>query len=250
MGLFCASLLSSVYKYLLVKAINLSSVGDSRIRGLGIAHWFDFDAENNIPTYYSVILLFCSAVILGIIAVQHDHQNRSFVLHWKALSLFFLLMSLDEAVGFHENLIEPMKAVLHLHGVFSFVWIIPALFLVLLMGICYIPFLKSLSRKTRTGFLVSATIYFLGVFVLEAIDGTYLNYFGTSIQTAGAGWSGMTYAILTSLEELCEFLGVISFISSLLRHLRELGKIQLSFAGDKEPARRSSHLAMDAYDKQ
>jgi hypothetical protein len=245
--LSCANFLGNIYKYFLVKAIDVYSTGDHRVRGLGVAKWFDFDAESNIPTYYSVILLLFSAVILGVIAIQHNRQNHFYIRHWKTLSLFFLLMSLDEAVGFHENLIEPIKAVLHLKGVFSFVWVIPALTLVSVMGFFYIPFLKSLTHKTRKGFLTSATIYFFGVFVFETIGGVYLNYAGESVQTAGAGWSGMIYAVFTSLEEFCEFLGIISFISTLLRHLKEFGSLQLSFT-DKEAAQ-PSLLVMDAYDK-
>ncbi|MGB8698979.1 MAG: hypothetical protein WCD18_06145 [Thermosynechococcaceae cyanobacterium] len=212
--------------------------GSDRVRGLGIVHWFDFDAENNIPTYYSVVLLFISAFILWIISAQSQDKKHSFFKHWRFLSLFFLLMSLDEAVGFHENLIEPTKAVLHLKGVFSFAWIVPALFFVIAMAIYYIPFLKHLPSRTRKGFLLSAAVYLSGVFVLEALDGAYLNTFGQSIQVAGAGWHGMIYAVLTSLEEFCEFSGIIIFIGILISYLQtEFGPIQISFLSGKESSR-------------
>lgn len=93
------------------------------------------DEEVNLPTLYSSsALLLCSA-LLAIIAYAKKVAGERYVQYWKALSIIFMILSLDEYLGLHEKIIEPLRHTLHTSGLLYYSWVIPGAFLYLF--VCY-----------------------------------------------------------------------------------------------------------------
>lgn len=66
--------------------------------------FFDLDREANIPAWYSSIQWFCVALLLGIFANRHVSLSRPKSWPIAALSLVFLVISVDEVAVIHEQI--------------------------------------------------------------------------------------------------------------------------------------------------
>jgi hypothetical protein len=175
--------------------------GDTRLGG--VYDLFDLNNEWNIPTFYSALLLLFAAIILAVIAVQKAKDKESFVRHWTFLSLGFLYMALDEAMSFHERLVFPIRQLFGDRdlGYFNLAWVIPAVPLILILGLCYLPFLLHLPWRTRICFIVAAFIYLSGAVGFEMLDGRFaVRWFST-------------------VEESLEMAGAVCFIWALLKYV-------------------------------
>ena len=164
---------------------------------LGLVPLFDTDGEDNIPTFWSVLLLLVSCLLLAVVAALHRRQKRPFTLHWTVLSVGFLLMAYDEAFRVHETLIIPVGNMLggtHL-GLLYYAWVVPGIVLVFLLGLFFLNFMWHLDAKTRLRFAVAGTIYIAGAIVVEAIGGSYAEQ---------KGMNNLTYNMITTLEESLE----------------------------------------------
>src|SRR5262245_46411453 len=101
---------------------------------LGWVPLFNLDAEGNVSTWFSSILLTVCGGLAGVIAVIKFHRNDQFRREWMALSLLFLAMSLDETAAIHETIMTTMRHFKPTHGPFYFAWVIPGLIFVLGFG--------------------------------------------------------------------------------------------------------------------
>lgn len=166
---------------------------------------FWLDREHNVPSWFSSSLLWTCGVTLLLIAMIKQNKITEYVFHWALLGLVFLVLSMDEAIAMHEWLIEPVRNALGVSGIFHFAWIIPAIILLLIGGIFYIPFLRYLPTNLRVLFILSGAIFLLGAIGMEMIG--------------GAAMSGEIsidhYQIFMPIEELCEMLGLVLFIHGL-----------------------------------
>lgn len=175
-----------------------------------LAWLFYLDAEKNIPSLYSVsTLLFCSILLATIAYVKKVAGNR-YVSYWGALSIIFLYLSWDEAVSIHEKLIDPLRSMLNATGFFHFTWVIPGSIFVLLCLLGFWRFLGVLPKKTRRLFLIAGTFYVAGAIGIEMINGYHASVYGEQ---------NIVYAILTTLEESFEMLGIAVFIYALLSYM-------------------------------
>jgi hypothetical protein len=175
---------------------------------------FHVDAERNIPTYFSVLLMFFAAVLLAVIAVLNRSQRAAHALKWAWLSFVFLCMAFDEAFEFHERAIGPIRALWgdgHL-GVFYFAWVIPGIVLVLVLGLFFLRFLLDLPAAVRLRFLVAASLYIGGAIGVELIGGRHAELHGQE------NW---IYSMMATVEESLEMAGLIVFIWALLKYLAE-----------------------------
>ncbi len=77
----------------------------------------------------------------------------------------------------------------------------------LLIGICYLSFLKSLSLRIATLFITGGVVFLSGAILMEIPGGfLYEKY----------GFSSWHYIASYALEEVLELLGIIVFIYGLL----------------------------------
>lgn len=186
-------------------------------RVFGLVPLFNLNGEHNIPSFFSAFILSLASIILGFTysLVRKSTQAP----YWLVLAIGFAFMALDEAVSLHERLVQPIRDLLgrdQHFGVFYFAWIIPALFIVMALGLCFIRFLQRLDKSTRNAFLMSAAVYLSGALGMEMVGGWYDEIYGPE---------NLGYVLCFTVEETLEMLGVIYFIRSLLRYLETQVKV-------------------------
>jgi hypothetical protein len=175
-----------------------------------ITNKLSLDQEINIPTYFSTLLLFLSAILLAVIARLQKNQTGTDPFHWGLLSIIFLYLSVDETAGLHELFNKPVQRNLNPRGIFENGWVIIAIPLVIFLGLVYIKFLSHLARKTRFQFLLAGGIYIAGAIGFELLGAGYVSQHGID---------NLTYAMIATLEESFEMAGAILFIAALLDYL-------------------------------
>lgn len=182
---------------------------------------FNLSAEHTIPAYFSMLLMLFVALLVALIAVLSRENGAPHVAKWVVLSAGFVYMAFDEA---HQRLMAPLRYLLGIPdpvgtvngevvlGVSYFAWVIPAIAIVLLLGLYFLRFLLYLPATTRYRFLAAAALYLGGAIGFELIGGAY----------AGAhGYDNWTYTLIATAEEVLEMAGLIVFIWALLKYCGE-----------------------------
>lgn len=179
----------------------------------GFVPLFNIDSEQNIPSVFSVLLLFCAALLLALItrlkSIRREPDGSTFAV----LAVGFLLMTIDESVSIHERMVEPIR---HLFGdvrmgIFYFAWVIPGLALVGAVAVYFSRFLWSLPPRMRFLFISSGLLYVGGALGIELLQGRYVELYGRDT---------LAYGMIAAVEEGLEMGGVIAFIYSLLEYIR------------------------------
>lgn len=198
-------------------------VGSDSLFGLGL---FNLDVEQAIPTWFSSSGLLICAILLAIIALVKSRLNDSYASYWSVLSFIFVVLSIDEIVGLHERLIEPLRDLFQTSGPLYFAWVIPGTFLALILVIVYFNFLFNLPAKTRWLFILAGGIYLSGTIGMEIVGAPYWE--------AARGVETLPAAIITTLEESLELTGQVTFMYALLSYISShLQEIRLAI---KDPA--------------
>lgn len=193
---------------------------------LKIIEKFDLDLErNNFPTWYQASTLLLSACLLAITAFVKKNKGDADVEYWKFLSFVFLFLSADEAVSIHEQMTMPLRTAFDLHGFLFLSWVIPAAVAVLFLFAAYYKFLTRLPRITAQLFVIAGIIYVGGAVGIEMIGAKYMEaHHHIAVNPNIFGAERFNYALLTSLEESLEMIGILIFIYALTTHLNfELG---------------------------
>lgn len=172
----------------------------------GFVPFLSMSYEQNVPTWYSSLLLFSAGALLFVIGADVKNSRAPFAMHWFTLGAGFFYISMDEVVSIHEY-----AGWLRLGGVLYFSWVIPASILLIFLGLSYLRFLKHLEPKTRARFLIAGAIYVGGAVGMELPLGYW---------TARAGTNNLVYGLIDWVEESMEILGVTLFVLALFDHLR------------------------------
>ena len=186
------------------------------------------DEEENFPTLYSASALLISSALLAIIAYAKKLAGERYVQHWGALSIIFLILSLDEFLGLHEKVIEPLRHTLKAGGLFYYTWVIPGAIFVLVCLLSFMRFLAALPVKTRRLILIAGTVYIGGALGVEMLDGYYAQMYSND---------SMMYSTLTTIEEFMEMLGIVIFIYALLSYISSFMKgvsLQINIIDDRK----------------
>lgn len=202
---------------------------------------FNVGEDANVPTWYSSFTLLLCSVLLAMIAAAKKWRSDRYTLHWAALSLIFLLMSIDEVATIHEALGETVGAVAELFvgyapgGLLYAAWVIPGAIFVLVVALAYLRFFFHLPRKTRLWFLVAAVLFVGGAIGMEMLSARLSSFYGWENLENVPDNVKMVIAIQTALEELLEMSGVLVFIYALLSYTSSyVSEITLRIhAGDK-----------------
>lgn len=208
--------------------------GKPEVYGL---HFFSFDSEDNLPSGYATLLILIAASLLSVITVLKNKQTGVMAFQWSVLTAGFFLMAMDEELSLHEELIIPIRSFLNSdhYGVFYYSWVIPAIVLVVALGLFFLKFLMRLPAKTRFHFIVAGALYLGGCLGVELIGGRYDELHGNE---------NLTYNLIATFEESLEIAGIIVFIWALLVYIADtLKKVQFHVKGRKEGAvGREDHL--------
>ncbi len=210
------ALQSLVFEYLLEEVLNQNKYPYATL-GLDL---FSVNAEQTIPTWYSVFLLLGAALLFLLIAREKIHIKARDRWLWGGLFVIFLYLSFDEAASIHEIAGEWLQTDFQLSGFFAFGWQLAAAPFLVLFGLGYLRFWMRLPRPTRFYFMLAGLIYVGGAFVIEGIS--------------AARWDALnaqsySYLMIATLEEFCEMLGIIILIYGLLTYLFNEGYNALVF---------------------
>lgn len=189
------------------------------------------DAEQNIPTLFSVLLLFCAALLLTVITALKKKEKDPDVSRWAILAFGFMFMAVDEAWSIHEKLITPVRGLLGDGplGIFYFAWVVPGIAVVFVLTLSFLRFLLRLPAKTRFSFLVAATLFLGGTLGLELVGGRYAELHGLE---------NLTYSMIATVEESLEMAGVIVFIYALLKYIADnYNEVRFRFDNFEESSR-------------
>ncbi|MBN2001153.1 hypothetical protein JW935_26660 [candidate division KSB1 bacterium] len=182
---------------------------------LGFIAEFNLDRENNIPTYFSSLLLFFVAMLCFCNAKMAPLIHRRY---WQGLCYIFIFLSIDEMASLHERLAPPVRNLLGTTGIFYYAWIIPGVAVTVLFVIIFFKFWKNQDRQTKKLFLFSIVIYIGGAIFLEMAGGWICYH---------TGRENLTYGVVASIEELLEMAGTILFIYTLLRKIKTTSMLRL-----------------------
>lgn len=179
----------------------------------GLINLFDMDGEANLPTWYSTVLLLAAACLLAWIAMRESRQGTGMQAYWYVLAIGFLCMSIDEAAMVHDLFDAPTAEVIGEDAppALLYAWVVPYSLLVIGLGAYFLRFLWRLPTSTRIRFIIAGAVYVGGALGIEFLEG---------IAAIESGETGVTYAILNTVQEAMEFAGVILFIDALLRYIR------------------------------
>lgn len=186
---------------------------------LGFVPLFFMYSEQNIPTWFSsIILLLCSG-LLYVIAIAKKNRLDSTYRYWLFLCFAFLLLSADETAMIHEKIGQLTNRLLP-HALPS-AWAIPYTIVVGVLGVTFARFLLSIPQKYRILFSISGALYVGGALGIEFFEIMHI---------LGGGEGGdLLFVILVTIEETMEISSSILFLYSLLMYLREHVKtIQLN----------------------
>lgn len=169
--------------------------------------------EASIPAWYSSALLLAAAGLMALTAAVKRACGEPFARHWLGLAGIFVYLSIDEAAALHENLTEPLQTALDTSGYLTFAWVIVGAIFVGVVGLVYLRFLLALPRRTRFGMIAAGVLYVGGALFIEAISANqWYQDDGTSL----------LYSAIGTVEELCEMLGVVVLIYTLLTHWQQM----------------------------
>jgi hypothetical protein len=191
----------------------------------GFVRLFHTDSEGNIPAFYSSSTLLLCSILLATIASAKKRGGDRYALHWRALAIIFLFLSLDEAASIHESGTERLRSALDAGGLLYFTWVIPGAAFVLLFVAAYLGFLADLPAKTRRGFLVAGTTFVGGALGMEMVGGRFAESYGVQ---------NMRYQMIATVEELLEMLGIVVFIYALMSYMdTHVGEVQVHIGEEK-----------------
>lgn len=169
----------------------------------------NLDAENNLPAWFSGLLLFSvgmTALFLARFARRAEPRN---MLWWTALGAFFILLSADEIMKLHESTVPSLRSSGTWTGPLHFPWVVWALPLLVLVAVSFLPLLRRLPRATTIRLGVATAVGILGAVGMEMVAGVVIEWRGR----------GDYYAICFLLEEGGEMTGVVLFLRALLLHI-------------------------------
>lgn len=190
----------------------------------GFVPTFYVDLESSAPTWYSSAALGLAGMLLALIAAAKIKTADNYRWHWAMLGCLFFSLSLDEIAMIHELPIDPLRERWNTGGLLYYPWVVLGAALVGLVGLLYLRFFLSLPCRTQRGFLLAATLFVGGAIGVEMLSGAHADVFGEE---------NLDYALIVTVEEFLEMLGVVIFIRALLDYIEtNLGGLQLQFAGN------------------
>jgi len=184
---------------------------------MGFLWLLNVESEQSIPTYFSVLNLLLSALLLFIIYIYEKKNKSKHYRYWLFLSLLFLFLSIDESASIHENFQRVHETLVSNNIIPSLLdshqWLPFGILFVLAVGIVTFPFLIALPSKTRLLFLLSALVFLIGAMGFEYLGSWMLT--NQIVETR----VDLAYKIRRIFEEGFEIYGIVLFNCVLYREI-------------------------------
>lgn len=216
LGLALFSLFVQLYVYL-----------GTEFRGLNsLVKLTNVDGENSLPSWYSAVLLaLCSASLYGVYKLERGSKRR-YAGSWLGLAVVFLALSVDETIQIHELVGDILQERFSFSGFLYFAWVIPGVLFVIAFTAVYLRFFLELPTRTRYLALGAGVLYLAGALGVEVMTARYVSSYGNET---------LSYAALSTLEELLELVGASLFLYTLLAYPGRL-KVTASGLPEETPA--------------
>jgi hypothetical protein len=179
----------------------------------GLTPLFDLDAEGNLPTLFSTVLLLACAALLAIVATEAGRRRDVDAWRWRVLAAGFVFLAVDEFAKLHELLDAPVHGLLGeevAHGWLLYAWVVPYAVVVALLAGWFLPFLARLPARARRRFCIAGAVYVGAALGIEFLEGA---------QAEALGEDSLGYAVLTTVQEILEMAGLLLFLDALLHHV-------------------------------
>ena len=175
---------------------------------------FYFNTEGNLPTLFSFVLLLICSVFLWIISEMPAAFEKKKHVYWKALSLIFLFIAVDELISIHETFTDDARSVLDnsASGYLYFAWVVPYAIVFTIVFLLLLRFFLGLPPRTRILFAIAAFTYVMGAIGFEMVAGNFVFHEGKAAK------SSLPYMLMVTVEELLEMIGLIIFINALVKY--------------------------------
>jgi len=178
----------------------------------GLVPKFDLDVENNVPTWFSSILLFLCAQTAFLIGYARRQQRDRFQGHWLGLAAVLLIFSMEEVAMIHEEIMVVVRHTFGLRGFFFYAWVSPGGVIVLLLAFVFFRFFLNFKPAYRRRIVLALFLYFSGAIGMEMIGGW--------LDSNHGGRDFLLYGLTAALEESLEMFGVWLLFATLLRYYR------------------------------
>lgn len=232
-----------ITQYLLIIVavlVGLSTLGHLAVHHLPdfpmrdfVASKFALNKEQNFPTLYSSLALFYCATLFLLIGYLKMPSHKKEYNSWKGLAIIFLYLSIDELVGLHESFSKPLHR-LGVDGVLHNAWVVPGIIAVVIFFMSFYKFFLTLPNYLKRLILIAMFLWVGGALFVETVGGYYKYIHGAD---------NLGYALITTVEEVMEMLGVIVLIHGLLTYIDKMGQHQINFSFNLGPNRtRTSEL--------
>ncbi|HEY5551404.1 MAG TPA: hypothetical protein VIK52_05935 [Opitutaceae bacterium] len=212
----------------LLIVIDLAAIYSTFVLGhpnaFGLIPRFRMDFESNVPTALAALNIFLAALLLGGLAGATRSRAKIESRSWGILCVVFAFLALDELSTFHELVDHAVGASQGVEDGFARLWILPYAGIAVLVGIMSLRLLLRLPTRTRWNMVIAGLLYVAGAAGIEMVGGRYLESLG--------GVQNLGYALLTTAEETLEFVGMILFVWTLLRHIEATG-LRLALVGGR-----------------
>lgn len=179
--------------------------------------------EQNLPTFYSAVLLLFASLASALLAGA-SRAKRWEAVAWWGLCAGFFYIAVDEVLQFHET----WGANIHTTGVLHFSWVIPAAGLLAVLAVLYAPFLLRMPARERNWLILAGVVYVTGAVGLELPLGVW---------TEEKGDKTLGYALIDWVEETLEMTGIVLYLFVTFDMLARRG-VTIRFGAPKveEPA--------------
>jgi hypothetical protein len=188
--------------------------------------WFrfvDVNGEGNLPAWFSVLLLVGAALLLLAVGRVRRLKGLELTREWSLLGWFVIAMSLDEMTSLHEAVGGWLDEHVSFPMIDGYAWIVPGAVVACGVAVVFARVLRSLPGHTQFAIVASGGVFLTGALGLEVIEAILTNQTGTF---------GTGPKLVTGAQELCEMLGIVLFIRTLLRELRRLSSYVVATGGD------------------
>ena len=188
---------TSVATHYLAYRLQVADPGADVIAALS---WLDVNAERNVPTAWSTLLLLAAALTAGVLALRGAAMGRG----WSLVSVTAGFLALDESLELHERLTPAGTALVG--EVLHFAWVVPGAFAGAVVGTVLLLRLRRQPVLIRRRLVLSGVVYLTGALLLETLSGVVLRYDGPR----------EPYIVVTALEELLEMVGASLLVATVL----------------------------------
>lgn len=171
--------------------------------------FFDFNAEHNIPTFFSSVSLLFGSLLLTIITFAKKRSGERYI-HWLGLVVILLFLSIDELMMIHDRLNTIVRSGLNISGLTFSAWIIPYAAASIIFLLVYVKFVFNLPARTRLLFIIGLSTYVLSAMGFEIAENRLFDLYGPG---------NITFVVLYTIEELLEMTSIVIFIYALTSYI-------------------------------